>query len=1220
MTEKKGNISAKNFDVFRGLSRATRSRKALSSDYVKVDERELPDLLNFTNKFASYIRFYDENKDQKSTWQEFFDKDDLILLISAADIDLDKFEDEVNQRIEMIYVTFDDDMKVKMLNELVRYILVMANEMTKLRKNISRAPHTQDLIFEIGNAIQQNLKPKVLLMYSYKQLLNWSEDVEAGWQGIALNWGIDFSKVQQKEAFTEQTADEFKEVFQIFFYVAHHLMKLSKQLLDKVLNQLQDNKPHIALFITFLKLFQYTQDSINTLTERHLNYYYRQVLQQKEKAGIPDKVNISFTLKPGLDTHFLDKGTTVNAEKNKNDEPLIYQTLEPVLLSSATIRKMNTIFLSRDPLYGRSPNRTHYTSIFSKERERAKIKENFAAFGEDQFDKIPSLQTLDWARLGWSIESPVLEMAEGNRTASIELFFSDDSFEDFLQRLNDSCKTEPEGEEASTYKVFSTGFEVSISTAETIQLIENYGFSVNAAKNSLTFFIELNAEEPSVNYIPPKKRDRKTPEYKAAFMQIELKRNCSLYMFSLLKELQLIDIRIQVVASGIKNIKSYNNYGEFVPDNPVQVFGAIPEDGSYILLGNEEAYTKELDTLGFDIEWYNLPFKKEGIKGYFQEYGNGVTREDYQYEMSYLSNGKWTPEGEQNVQEILFEEASLLEQENKILIANHTPVHVDLKSVGFKPIQPEKDYKYDKRTREGFLKLTLKCPDMGFGHASYSEKLSDVVLYNSRRKKGEEEKAKPKPPVAPMINNIRLNYSASVQYSKHKEQVRFFQLTPFGYQNVELKSKKQPENLVYPLQGKAELLMGLDKYPLRGEFSVHFEMNENFYEEVEGEVPPVTWYYLAGNSWYPFSEDEVIKDTTLGFIHDGVIRLRIPKRIKKDNTILDADLYWIKATINYGASIRGVLTNINENAVEAIWNGEGSGIHLNTPLPVNTIKKLENAIPEVVAVKQSGESFGGRRAELPKEMITRVSERLRNKGRAINARDYEELVLEQFPLIYKAKCFVADYYSGGEREKDNFLIPPGKVVVAIIPDISSDEVKDKLRPNVKAYLLMEIRDYLKEKASPFVDIEVCNPFYEEVKAFAKVKFQGYESDGYYLDKLNKELIEFLNPWMLESSAKEENFGNSIYRSDVLGFIQNRSYVEFVTGFSLVRLNEIDDEYDMFDSARKKKGSEEIKATYPWSIMTSAKAHSFEVIDDITYYEADPRGIDNMELESDFIIE
>ncbi len=160
-------------------------------------------------------------------------------------------------------------------------------------------------------------------MYSYKQLLNWSEGIEAGWQDIALNWGIDFSKVQQKEAFTEQTADEFKEVFQSFFYVAHHLMKLSKQLLDKVLNQLQDNKPHIALFITFLKLFQYTQDSINTLTERHLNYYYRQVLQQKEKAGIPDKVNISFTLKPGLDTHFLDRGTTVDAGKYKDDQPLL---------------------------------------------------------------------------------------------------------------------------------------------------------------------------------------------------------------------------------------------------------------------------------------------------------------------------------------------------------------------------------------------------------------------------------------------------------------------------------------------------------------------------------------------------------------------------------------------------------------------------------------------------------------------------------------------------------------------------------------------------------------------------------------------------------------------------------------------------------------------------------------------------------------------------------
>ena len=44
-------------------------------------------------------------------------------------------------------------------------------------------------------------------------------------------------------------------------------------------------RPHFALFLTFLHLLSYAQDQLNTLTERHLDFYYRQVLSMNKRES-----------------------------------------------------------------------------------------------------------------------------------------------------------------------------------------------------------------------------------------------------------------------------------------------------------------------------------------------------------------------------------------------------------------------------------------------------------------------------------------------------------------------------------------------------------------------------------------------------------------------------------------------------------------------------------------------------------------------------------------------------------------------------------------------------------------------------------------------------------------------------------------------------------------------------------------------------------------------
>ena len=72
---------------------------------------------------------------------------------------------------------------------------------------------------------------------------------------------------------------------------------------------------------------------------------------------------------------------------------------------------------------------------------------------------------------------------------------------------------------------------------------------------------------------------------------------------------------------------------------------------------------------------------------------------------------------------------------------------------------------------------------------------------------------------------------------------------------------------------------------------------------------------MLDNVWVDFGEKNILDDTTNGFINSGIIQLRNPKLINKNNTVLSNDLFWVKATINSGLFKMGKVKVIYENGV-----------------------------------------------------------------------------------------------------------------------------------------------------------------------------------------------------------------------------------------------------------------------------------------------------------------
>lgn len=191
-------------------------------------------------------------------------------------------------------------------------------------------------------------------------------------------------------------------------------------------------EPHIALFLGFLKLFEIARNDLNLLTQKHIDYYYKDILKLKEKPAVADKVFLVFKLAKQIDAaHKLVKGTEFKAdEKDASGKPVFYRTNNNLIVDKAEVQLHKALFWNK----GKNKDQRLYASPManSSDGEGAEIENAYMSwkpFGD-------SGRPL--ADIGFAVTSPVLFMAEGNRKVTITLNFEkSEKTRKILQQLID---------------------------------------------------------------------------------------------------------------------------------------------------------------------------------------------------------------------------------------------------------------------------------------------------------------------------------------------------------------------------------------------------------------------------------------------------------------------------------------------------------------------------------------------------------------------------------------------------------------------------------------------------------------------------------------------------------------------------------------------------------------------------------------------------------------
>jgi hypothetical protein len=400
-------------------------------------------------------------------------------------------------------------------------------------------------------------------------------------------------------------------------------------------------------------------------------------------------------------------------------------------------------------------------------------------------------------------------------------------------------------------------------------------------------------------------------------------------------------------------------------------------------------------------------------------------------------------------------------------------------------------------------------------------------------------------PHKPRIKEFVFNYTITenIKLGSREDEnnpIELYQIVPFGY--VKLQNKIFHFSKNKPLEGT--IYLGFEKVAPRDGLNFLIQLEEGTANPLL-EPAKISWAYLNNNIWEKL-EQNAIGDETYTLTQSGLVTITIPEFEDLSNTRLATGLFWLKIGVSNIEAICNFI-GVHTQALKAVltdYENVGTAFMENTPK--ETISKLYKPFNKVKKIIQPYDSFNGRIAEPDAFLYTRASERLRHKNRAITSWDYEKIILQEFPEVFRVKALNHYRY-------DTSISNVSAGYVTLIPVAKNSNAKNiSWKPLLSLNKMLLIKEYLAKVTSPHVRINVKAPKLEKVAISCKVKFhlqEGMDSRLYITELINT-INTYLSPWVYETSAI--NFANEIEFSSIIQLIDNQSYVDYITDFKVAQ--------------------------------------------------------------------
>ncbi|MDP2179848.1 baseplate J/gp47 family protein [Methylicorpusculum sp.] len=1224
--------------IHEGTSQDARLLKALSPDYAPVNEHRPEHGMVFAKDYAAFLNYYGSNTTVSGDWQRFFSKDVSLQLAVASVQAVDNYRAYVKERFDYLNDRDHKNETDKLKNNLGLLFSCagsLASQLDRLKEGL---PADNALKSTLVNRIQTQLAPafKRLISYSKADLaqalphplvadipadlsvlgvnaVKFSEVLAAGlskdWISGANDWAAYLGLINGDpgifglppgDAFERinhlATHNLFTSAFDKFLKVYARTVVDAQAALEASFTGQDSHDPHYTLFLAFLRLFEHARAQINTITGRHLDFYYRDILQLKEKPAEPAQVHLLVELTRQTQAHLLELGSLFKAGKDDWGKDAFFAAASNFVANRTQVSGLKTVYRHDDEKLGFTvPENMHQNRFFASPEAAsadglgAKLREQdptWHPFFNKEY-KNGKLQTINMpeAELGFIVASHYLWLAEGTRTLVLELMLA--------------------GSHSGSGPELKDDITCWLSAEK--GWLEKTATSFVRNGNKLTLTVILGGADAAVTAYSDKVHGYGFATALPVLLVKLRHREGVSFIYPELEAFIITSIKLTVSVKGLRSLAVSNDFGSVDLSKPFQPYGAQPVNGTRFTIGSKEVFQKRLVSATLTFDWQNPP-RYYRTPSFFpllismplaantinQQPGGSqmVAVEDESaaiaaadndkptIAVAYLKDGEWSdPSGSFDFDTGTF---------NLTAAAQQTTGNF----AGMQENSP-----YPVKAVNGYLRLIFQG-DMGF-----NQYLLDLTHFLAD--------IDPKPPfhpgapvIGPFAERITMDYTAEQTLSLsgsvaagNDQQALFFHVGPFGHalQNPKLPAVKPvyllPQFVVTreesPVPSSAEFYIGLTGLQPPQNLALLFQV-------ADGTADPLTvkpdqhiqWSYLRNNEWKAFESGEV-QDDTAGLLKSGIIVFTVPEDADTGNTLLPGAMHWLRAAVSFDSEAVCRLQKVAAQALKAGFVDKDNDPAFSAKvLAAGTITKLDRPHAAVKKIDQPFESFGGRGAEAAEAFYSRISERLRHKDRAVALWDYEHLVLDAFPELYRAKCLNHTHYEPGESGDGTYReLAPGHVTVVTLPNQQFHTFKDPLRPFTSLGLLTSVEKFLRQRLPCFVKLHVRNPQFEAVRCAFKVRFYEGFDEMFYKKTLQEAIIRFLSPWAFFSDAMP-SFGGKVHKSVLINFVEEQAYVDYVTDFLMF--------HDIGD-VKSNVNTDVAEGSTAVSILVSAAEHSIDAL-------------------------
>lgn len=1193
--------------VREGTSQADRAPKALSPASAPVDARTVAHDIVFARAYAAMLKRRDRSDAVAGDWTGYFGADPAVPLAIAAIEDVDAYTARTREWFDYLgrldHAGQPDTLKDR-LGYLYAAVGVLAQALDGLQHGLADAAPLKGTL---ENLIKTQLAPAFKRWIAYYKggadlaLLHpvapspslrvlgreaapfadvLVQGLSANWSGGAA-WGSYVGDIPPDasvygaggapDPFVRidhcATHNLFRSTFDQFLKVLTRVVGEARAGLADTLDEDPGHAPHYALYLAFLELLGYARDAANALTQRHLDFYYSTVLGLAPRPARPGRVHLLAELARQASRFDFQPGRRFKAGKDATGRNAYFANVADVVVNRAVVASLKAVYRhGAEPVSsGADDDGRLFASpaADSGDGQGAPLSAPGASwqpfFNKRYVDGALAAIDMPTAQVGFAIASHYLLAAEGARSIDVGLTLH---------------RALPSGSDLDLAK----DVLCLLTTAKGWLVREPSSFK-NSGQGSLDLSVGLSGADDAIVPYAAKVHgynfDTGLPLLLVMLRQDAQHR----YAYGELAGLAIDRIRLDVSVDGLKTLSVANDFGPVDLSKPFQPFGPSPVSGSSLVVGSKEMFQKYLAAASIDVQWQVAP----------SVYSSPTVSPTASIEL--LEGGAWVasgldpvplvPEaaparrGRQKAKRALRYAAdragTRASSSGRAESVPHT-VRFQLDGHANGTVRDVADFTpdqaYGTSSRHGYVRLKF---DQDLGQDDYRNALIAYL-----KDAASDSASPPSPPQAPLAATLTASYEATTELPLDSADEaafparsgRFFHLAPFGTaERHPYLSGGDPVPLLPPfaftrggavLASEAELYIGLTGLAPPQNLSLLFQVADGTANPLARKpVPHIHWSYLAGDRWVPFPENAVV-DTTDGWLDSGIVSLAVPREATDDNRLLPAGQHWIRAAVHEASDAVCRLRLVAAQAVEAAFADQDNAPEFSaTPLPPGTITRMDVPDAAVKSITQPFASFGGRGAEQPADFYRRVSERLRHKNRAIGLWDYERLVLEAFPQVYKVKCLDHTRYepsgdgsgpcSGGIYRE----LAPGHVTLIALPDLRLQKQRDPLKPYTSLGLLGDIQAYLAQRCGGFVQLHVRNPQFEEVRVAFALKLRDGFDEGYCTAQLQSAITRFLSPWAFDG-AGAPSFGGKVRKSALIHFVEAQACVDYVTDFRLYR--------------------------------------------------------------------